>query len=744
MEEAESEPALSRKEMRKQKLMEYLAAKGKLKMPTVRSNLGGDCLSTKPVTSAQKVVTGKENKAPADRFRPNISKGPSVTARSGQDPPKKAFGVRNKGNGSKPTGLQNNTRPALPKPNRNPLLTRTYDDASFKSHLSAAIPVAKQANTRIQTSGRAPLNTAHTARVKSNSKVTFDPSSASSMMMVDARISLGPLVKTKTGLTPAVIQPRATKPNLPHTSVTAASTTTTTQAAKKVRSSTTSSVSVSQRSGMGVPSAARARNKAQGQSKLSSKPALGTCSQISSKSHLSSGLKSASTSLKSTAASLRPAGRGTANKSAGQPANGSTKTGTETKGRENGRPLKAAFQTSSRPTNRCASRPVGGLMQPAVTEMGKKTKITKETAGKTKNCSSKAPPPKAGVKSRSAALVSQMVPPPARTVSLTGKATDTKTPKVQVRVIPQTGGKKPTAAQVERMKKLQEWREAKGISYKRPPMEAKPQTRHTVSMPQPFWASMNEEDEADSLICTVDRSLADCIKLLREGCPPEQVKEVLSRLPVVSQKFSKYWICRARLMEQEGNLDVLPMFEEAVGMVLEPLDELRTVVFDILKKKDEIEASEEKDKELDPIPENGPECGSDPTMTPKPVRALIYGERGGSSVVKYKITATPGGPPSQRRESVKVNGHEVRFFTPVRRSVRIERASLRYPTPLQDHDLCVKSYNDLLREDEKERSEEQTGGEPSPSNSSPPVYIYRENEALKDKVFVQLVCDDTD
>ena len=54
-----------------------------------------------------------------------------------------------------------------------------------------------------------------------------------------------------------------------------------------------------------------------------------------------------------------------------------------------------------------------------------------------------------------------------------------------------------------------------------------------------------------------------------QGCPADQVKEVLSRLPAVSQKFAKYWICRARLMEHEGNLDVLPMFEEAVRVVLE-------------------------------------------------------------------------------------------------------------------------------------------------------------------------------
>lgn len=49
-------------------------------------------------------------------------------------------------------------------------------------------------------------------------------------------------------------------------------------------------------------------------------------------------------------------------------------------------------------------------------------------------------------------------------------------------------------------------------------MQVKPQVRRTVSVPQPFWASMTEEDEAYSLICAVDRSLADCLKLLREVC----------------------------------------------------------------------------------------------------------------------------------------------------------------------------------------------------------------------------------
>lgn len=291
------------------------------------------------------------------------------------------------------------------------------------------------------------------------------------------------------------------------------------------------------------------------------------------------------------------------------------------------------------------------------------------------------------------------------------------------------------------MKKLQEWRQARGICYKRPPMPVKSHVRRTVAVPQPFWATMKDEDEAHSLICAVDRSLADCIKLLGEGCSPDQVKEVISRLPPVSQKFAKYWICQARLMEQEGNLDVLPMFEEAVGVVLEPVDELRTVVFEILKKKDEIQENENEEDRI-PAGESTPESIDNPMMTPKPVRALICGEKGDSSVVKYKITATPSGPPSQQRQPVRVNGQEVRFFTPVRRSVRIERASLRYPASLQDHDLCVASYDDLISEEVKGRGGEEESGDTSPSASDTPMYVYRENEALKEKVLVRLVCDE--
>lgn len=65
-------------------------------------------------------------------------------------------------------------------------------------------------------------------------------------------------------------------------------------------------------------------------------------------------------------------------------------------------------------------------------------------------------------------------------------------------------------------RKLKEWREAKGISYKRPPMPVKAQVKRAEAVLQPFWITMKEKDDAHSLIRAVDRSLADCIKLLEE------------------------------------------------------------------------------------------------------------------------------------------------------------------------------------------------------------------------------------
>ncbi|XP_062273907.1 cytoskeleton-associated protein 2-like [Scomber scombrus] len=771
MEEEETVPILSRKDVRRQKLMEYLTAKGKLKLSNSTNVTNGDNSQVKkPVTSALKVITGKENSAPVDSLRYEATK--ILPPRSTQQPARKTFNVTNKVNVNTLTAQQKaNSVPAQLKLNQNRVLTNTYNVTS-KSNLYAVSHLKKQPKTGLQSSVKTSSNAARTAFTKPNSRFSGSSNATRSgpVNAVNFRMNLGPIVKTKTGLVPAVIQPRNTNPNLTRlTSTTAANTavsTNTSNTAKKVRSNTLSSLSVPRSSSVAprktfsstalnkpvhekttISQRARAAIKTQDQKKSNSKPVLGKQFQPSSKTQILSGVKSMSTSTKGRAASVKPevkVGVAKMKESACQPTARSTNQRSQAAGGEkNVQTCKAAPRIPTVPASRHSVRVTGEATRAAAAVPAGKPKISKTTESKKGSSSIKAPPPPKGTKRISAPVLSQTVPRPARTISYCGKDTDLKRPKVPVTVVPQTEVKKRTAAQKERMSKLQVWRESKGISYKRPPMTVKPQVNSTVSLPQPFWATMTEEDEAHSLVYTVDRSLADCLKLLEEGCPPDQVKGVLSRLPPLSHKFAKYWICQVRLMELEGDLEVLPMFEEAVRVVLEPVDELRTVVFEILKKKDEIQASEEKEREEDEILETV-EITPDMMTPSKPVRALICREKGDSSVVKFKITATPGGPADKQSEPARINGQELRFFTPVRRSVRIERASLRLPAALQDHDVCVASYNDLIDEETKEGSEEQEDGEISPSANQTPMYVYRQNEALKDKVLVKLFYEEDD
>ncbi|KAM4745788.1 cytoskeleton-associated protein 2-like [Anableps anableps] len=734
MEESESAPLLSRKELRKQKLVEYLAAKGKLKPPNVTPSLHVDSQNQKAIQASLKVAKGKENKAPPDRIRWEGSKAQLLVPLLSQDPPRRrAFGVSDKVNvtdGKQNAICSSSIRmSAQTKVNQNPPLRRTYTLLSSKSNLIPAGTLKKHPNTgsqnlsKVQSHGRC----THGAKSDPKSSLSSTRATLRPLEMASSRISTGPLVKTKTGLVPAVIQSRNPDSNVSHLPGTKRQTYTTT---KKGQSGGMSSVCVSQRPARVLFTNSRAGSKTEAQNKLKPKPPPAKQTQPNGKSHLSDGLRP---TVSSKCKIVKPEQRVITSKS-GQPADR-----VKTEGKKNIQSAKAEAPKLSRTSIKCSSTNKFGTNKKAVlSKNGRETKTSKETQITLQKTSGNIPSVSAPPRCPAVPRGSRTAPQPPRTISLIGGAATTKTPKVVVKAVPQTDVKKLTSSQEERMRKLQEWRESKGISYKRPPMPVKPPVTRAVSVPQPFWASMEVEDEAHSLICAVDRSLADCVKLLAEGCPPDQVKAVLSRLPAVSQKFAKYWICRARLMEQEGNLDVLPMFEEAVRVVLEPVDELRTVVFDILKKKDEVQENEKRD-DASPASEASPDCGSNPLKTPKPIKVLIKGERGGSSVVKYKITATPGGPASQQKEPVRVKGQEVRFFTPVRRSVRIERSSFRYPLSLQDHDVCVNSYSDLISEEGKEISEEQS----SCSGSNTPMYIYRQNEALEDKVSVKLILDDS-
>ncbi|XP_012735277.2 cytoskeleton-associated protein 2-like [Fundulus heteroclitus] len=747
MEEGASEPLLSRKELRKQKLMEYLAAKGKLKPPNPTPSLHADCQNQKATKTSLKAVTGKENKAPPDRFRWQASKSRTVVPQFSQDPPRRrAFGVSDKVNvrdGKQNAKWSSSSRvSAQTKVNQKPPVRRTYTALSSRSNSALVSTLKKPPNTGSQTLSKVQSNGRCTDGAKSDPKSSSNRATLCPLETGSSRLSTGPLVKTKTGLVPAVIQPRNGNSIKSHLPAAKRQTLTTTSIAKKGQSSRVSSASGSHRPALVLPSDSRAGSKTEAQIKSRPNPLPEKRTQPTGRSQVSGGLRLTVPS-RSKAGTVKPEQRVlTSRTAAGQPASRSVKMRSEAEGRKNAQSLKAGAPTASQTSIKCTSRTVETNKRTVAckgvgaTKTGKETQINKEKP--TRNV----PSVHAARKCPVAPAVSQTAPQPSRSISIIGGATAMKTPKPTAKVVPQTEGKKMTTAQEERMRKLQEWRDSKGISYKRPPMQVEAAAPRSAPVPQPFWASMQVEDEAHSLIFAVDRSLADCIKLLAQGCPADKVKNILSSLPAISRKFAKYWICQARLMEQEGNLDVLPMFEEAVRVTLEPVDELRSVVFDILKKKkDAIRANETQKDDLPPT-ETSPDKGDNPLMTPKPVKVLINGERGNSSVVKYKITATPGGPPSQPSKPVRVNGREVRFFTPVRRSVRIERASLRYPLSLQDHDVCVNSYSELMPEEGREKQENESSG-PASCSGNDTMYIYRENEALGDKVSIKLLLDDT-
>ncbi|XP_061623107.1 cytoskeleton-associated protein 2-like isoform X2 [Phyllopteryx taeniolatus] len=637
----------SRKELRKERIMGYLTNKGKL-----NSKPNIVCLGKKSETaqlSALQLIKGKANKAPVTTFRYEAKNVQPLAPVNNRKPPRKTFVIANKENVRTERQSEQST-----------LCKRSFTGMYTVNTLKATSLPKKPPNVRIQLTGKA----SSTFSVAKNSNSAFRPPSnpATSYLAKNytldygPRLSLGPIVKTRTGLIPAMIQPRVARP-LPAADAGIVFSRVTVPSSKAM----VKKIPLHQRSA--VPR------------ELKSLPGK----QQSCKSELKS---------------------------------------------------KVTASTSAKLPDNVPKLPAKHTSQPKSRPMTQKSAIGGRTSKKPGMVSRK--PMAAKPKMTDAAPKIMSAPVAKQTASRTTVTVVTQPRLLTKATKPQTVGKKMAAEQEERMKKLQAWREAKGISYKRPPMQVKPLVRRAAAAPQPLRTTLKVEDDACAFIRDAERSLSDCIKLLAEGCPAAQVREVLSRLPPVSQKFAKFWICKARLMEQEGDLDILPMFEEAVRVVLEPVDELRTVVFDILKKKDDTQAREGDETEADRTPSNDEEpdnCKDEDPMETPPVRVLISGEMGPSSNVKYKITATPGAPLSQQRKPIHVDGHVVRFFTPVRRSVRIESASRRYPVPLREHDQCVASFAELL--DTEEEEEAKARGDT--------MYVYRENEALEDKVVVRLV-----
>ncbi|XP_054254551.1 cytoskeleton-associated protein 2-like [Indicator indicator] len=260
--------------------------------------------------------------------------------------------------------------------------------------------------------------------------------------------------------------------------------------------------------------------------------------------------------------------------------------------------------------------------------------------------------------------------------------------------LPKAGGMFPrrvpkTPTPGDRRKQLQEWLASKGKTYKRPPMTLLQKNPVKVSCRNVTEKEKQKKPELPFL--ETNSLLIECLKLVEEGAQAEEVLAMLSAMPQ-AERFAKFWICRAKLQARSGPFDVAGLYQAAVCAGAVPLQELREVVLDMLKAKDQTLEGEKSEL---PIP-------SDPAM-PGPggrqPRAATPCPPGRSMTclpasVKLQVTSAPRG-----RELLK--GPELKFLTPVRRSLRIERAGRRYPEMLKDHDPVVSSLREILDAEEK-------------------------------------------
>ncbi|KFW63826.1 Cytoskeleton-associated protein 2-like, partial [Pygoscelis adeliae] len=256
-------------------------------------------------------------------------------------------------------------------------------------------------------------------------------------------------------------------------------------------------------------------------------------------------------------------------------------------------------------------------------------------------------------------------------------------------------------------KQLEEWLASKGKIYKRPPMMLLQKKPVNLSWRNAKEKEKQEKPEQLSLE-NINNILTECLKLVEEGVQAEELSAVLSHVPQ-AEKFAKFWICKAKLLARSGPFDVTGLYKAAVCAGAVPLQELREVVLDILKAADQgsegnvhvgaswkagARAGLGEKAELPAPWEPATPCPSErqhvvatPCLTGRSLTSLPVS-------IKLQVT-------SATRGKELLEGRELKFLTPVRRSLRIERAGSRFPEMLKDHDPVVSSLSEILDAEEE-------------------------------------------
>ncbi|XP_063031189.1 cytoskeleton-associated protein 2-like isoform X1 [Melospiza melodia melodia] len=257
-----------------------------------------------------------------------------------------------------------------------------------------------------------------------------------------------------------------------------------------------------------------------------------------------------------------------------------------------------------------------------------------------------------------------------------------KASDMHARPVPRTPG-----TTDERRKQLEEWLAAKGRTYKRPPMRL---LQKQAVIPSCRKGKPTEKQE-QHFRAQANSILTECLQLIEEGVHAEEISTVLSLVPQ-AEKFAKFWICQAKLLAQSGPFDVLQLYREAVSAGAEPVEDLRETALNLLKdagqKLEGAKGEEAPPREpITPCPAERRPLASTPGLVGRHMTSLP------PSVKLLVTSATRGRELPEHRE--------FKFLTPVRRSLRTERARSRYPEMLKDHDPVVSALSEILAAEEE-------------------------------------------
>ena len=97
------------------------------------------------------------------------------------------------------------------------------------------------------------------------------------------------------------------------------------------------------------------------------------------------------------------------------------------------------------------------------------------------------------------------------------------------------------------------------------------------------------EDEQKLFTEKVSNTFSECLNLINEGCPEEEIPVTLNNLIKNipdAKNLVKYWICLAHTEPTPSPIEsILAIYEKAILAGAQPIEEMRHTIVDILPVK---------------------------------------------------------------------------------------------------------------------------------------------------------------